>query len=242
MDAALIVTLVFSIVTAILVVVQLIINFGVQRKARNIKAVTEQRSAWIQKVRELFGDVIELFDNAIDALISNESNYNNRNRDASVCAMPTANLRKKFNQLRLMLNFEDEIDKTLLLSIEDLICRAELETMYTWMMQFPDYDVNDFIASKELVVLRMSIYLKSEWERLKKETRKGETSSKYFKAKHKELETTNKELIDKLSQKAYRIKISDIQETINDDSQIKRQGGIYNPLHLLKEENAKKEK
>ncbi len=211
MDTALIITLVFSIITAILVVAELLLNYINSKKERNNKSVTEQRAQWIQNLRIIFADIIDLFDQAIDSLIKFERKYNGASI-SSVGNAPVKELRKKFTALRLLLNFDNAADKTIINAISDLICRIDFEFDYCIIIDFPDYYVEEYIAAKELIVLYMSIYLKSEWERLKKESKSGETSSKYFDEIYNELINKNKSKIDALSKKAYRLSL---QEFIN---------------------------
>ena len=232
MDTALIITLVFSIITALLVVAELLLNFNNSKKERNNKSVTEQRAQWIQNLRTLFAEIIELLDQAIDSLIKFERKYNGASI-ASVGSAPVTELRKKFTSLRLLLNFDNAADKTIIKAIGGLICRIDFEFDYCGIIDFPDYYVAEYIAAKELIVLYMSIYLKSEWERLKKESKSGETSSKYFEDKYKELTDKNKSQIDTLSKKAYRITLQGFIEYLESFEEFKQTRiNAYNCLNL----------
>lgn len=222
MDTALIITLVFSIVTAFLVIIELIINFFNHRKERNIEAVTEQRAQWIQNLRQVFGETIDLLDLAIDNLIKFErvslgrANYTNNKVVVSTCE-----LRKKYTQLRLLLNFSNNADKTILNTLSDLICRLDYEFDYCHMINFPDYFVDEYIAAKELAVLYMNIYLKAEWERLKKESKTGATSSKFFDDAYNKLLEKSKTKIEKLSKTAYRLTLEDFIKFLEESEEFK---------------------
>ena len=60
MNAALIVTLIFSIISSILVAVELLLTVFNHQKERTVQAVTEQRSNWIKELRELFVEIVDL--------------------------------------------------------------------------------------------------------------------------------------------------------------------------------------
>lgn len=232
MDTALIITLVFSIITAVLVVVELILNFNNHKKERNNKSVTEQRAQWIQNLRVRFANIIELFDQAIDSLIKFERKCNGAFIE-SVGSAPVKGLRKEFTSLRLLLNFDNEADKTIVNAISDLICRIDFEFDYCSIIEFPDYYVEEYIAAKELIVLYMSIYLKSEWERLKRESKSGETSSKYFEKKYEELIEKHKSQIDILSKRAYRLSLQQFIKHLENFEEFKQTRiNAYNCLNL----------
>lgn len=132
------------------------------------------------------------------------------------------------------MNFENEIDKELLATLEDLICRIDLEVIYSYIVGFGDYNIKDFVAEKELLVLYMSMYLKAEWERLKQESKTGEADSKYFETKYHELEDSNRSLIIELKNRAYRVKLADIKQFIESNPQYKSINiATYNCLNIL---------
>jgi hypothetical protein len=235
MDAALIVTLVFSIISAVCVVVELIITVNNHRKERTVQTVTEQRSSWIQSLRSLFVEIVDLLDHSIDSLITLEremASPNHRPNDGQEFCVNE--LRNRYVKLRLLLNFENEIDKELLATLEDLICRIDLEVIYSYIVGFDDYNIKDFVAEKELLVLYMSMYLKAEWERLKQESKTGEADSKYFETKYHELEDSNRSLIIELKNRAYRVKLADIKQFIESNPQYKSINiATYNCLNIL---------
>lgn len=232
MDTGTSITVIFSIITSLLVVVELFLTFSNSRKERNNKSVTEQRAQWIQNLRELFAEIIGLFDQAIDSLIKFERKYSGTLIDSVGCT-PSKELRKKFTSLRLLLNFDNQADKTIIKAISDLICRIDFEFDYCGMIDFPDYYVEDYIAAKELIVLYMSIYLKAEWERLKKESKSGETSSKYFEEKYTELIEKNNAQIEVLSKKAYKLPLQQFVNYLEGFEEFKQTRiNAYNCLNL----------
>lgn len=235
MDNALIVTLVFSIISAVLVCVDLSITFFNHRKERTVQTVTEQRANWIQEVRNLFSEIVDYFNRSIDSLITLERKMASPNhRPNSGQEFYIDELRNRYVKLRLLLNFENEIDKKLLNVYEDLICRIDLEVIYSYLVGFGDYKINDFVAEKELLVLYMSMYLKSEWERLKNESKTGKADSQYFIKKYDELYRKNKTLIDELSKRAFRVELSEIKNFIESDPQYKSINiATYNCLNIL---------
>ena len=241
MDATLIVTLVFSIISAVLVSVELIVTFFNHRKERTVQAVTEQRANWMQEVRNLFSEIIDCFDSSIDSLITLEKQMlfsghaSDSKRDYYI-----DELRKHYVKLKLYLNFEHDADKELLNIIEDLICRIDLNVAYAHVINFGDYHISDFVAEKELLSLYMSIYLKAEWERLKKETKTGKADSKYFDIKHKELLSNNKVFVEELKSKAFRAKLKTIKESIESDPQYRGTHiATYNCLNILDADDKK---
>lgn len=239
MDTALIITLVFSVVTAFLVIVEIVINFYNHRKERNIQAVTEQRAQWIQNLRQVFGETIDLLDLAIDNLIRLErGSLGRRNFSDKNIAVSTYELRSKYTQLRLLLNFNNTADITILNTLSDLICRLDYEFDYCHMIDFPDYYVNEYTAAKELAVLYMNIYLKAEWERLKKESKTGSTSSKYFDDTYKRIIENNKAKIEKLSKIAYRLTLEDFVKYLEGFEEFKEINvKPYNCLNLCDFDN-----
>lgn len=232
MDGTLIVTLIFSIISAVLVCIELIITFFNHRKERTVQVVTEQRSKWIQELRGLFAEVIDYFDYAIDSMIYLEKilvNPNNKNKELNFYIHE---LRESYVKLRLLLNFENAIDKKLLITIEDLICRIDLNVSHSYIINFGDYNIKEFVAEKELISLYMSMYLKAEWERLKKESKTGKADSKYFEVKYKDLYAANEKFINELSKKSFRMDLEKLKEVIEADPQC---SGIttYNCLNII---------
>lgn len=233
MDTALIITLVFSIISSILVGIELIITVRNHNKERTVKVVTEQRSNWIQRLREIFVEIVDLLDNSIDSLIKLERQMNN-GRSVGGKNFYINELRTKYVKLRLMLNFENAVDLRLLNTLEDLICRIDLEVTYSYVVGFSDYNVKDFVAEKELVVLYMSMYLKAEWERLKQEGKYGKANPQYFEHQYNELLAKNKETIEKLSNKAFRVSLNKIIKYLESDPQFRYENiATYNCLNIL---------
>lgn len=69
--------------------------------------------------------------------------------------------------------------------------------------------------------------------KIKKESKSGETSSKYFEDKYKELTDKNKSQIDTLSKKAYRITLQVFIEYLEGFEEFKQtRVNAYNCLNL----------
>lgn len=208
MNAALIVTLIFSIISSILVAVELLLTVFNHQKERTVQTVTEQRSNWIKELRELFVEIVDLINISIDSFITLEREMASPNHKPNGGQNFNVNeLRNKYVKLRLLLNFENSIDKELLNTLEDLICRIDLEVIYSYIVMFGDYNIRDFVAEKDLLVLYMNMYLKAEWERLKKESKTGKANSKYFENKYNELKDKNKFHIEKLKNMAFKVNL-----------------------------------
>lgn len=238
MDIALIVTLVFSILSTLLAGIELLIAFFNHRKERTVQVVTEQRSKWIQELRNLFAEVIDHLDYSIDSMIHLAKQLVHPSLQSPQPNFYIYELRKNYVKLRLLLNFENEIDKELLNTIEDLICRIDINVSYSYIINYGDYNIEEFVAEKELISLYMSMYLKAEWERLKKESKTGKANSSYFEVKHKELIEKNKVLIKDLSEKAFRIELEKLKEFIESDPQFRGKDiTTYNCLNIIDKRN-----
>lgn len=226
------ISMILSIISALLIVAQIIVNIINLKKERNVKTVTEQRAQWIQKIRDEFSETIDLFNKSISELIKFEKlTYNQTDKKVYIDANILA-LREKYTKLKFMLNFENKVDKLLLKKIADLICIIDYSLQYSFCVNFPDYNVKEIFANKDLIVLFMSMYLKAEWERFKKESKKGSTDSKYFDDAYNKLMDKNQGEIEKLEKCCTKINKKEFIDYIKEMN--KEQGyadNIYDTLY-----------
>lgn len=153
-----------------------------------VDSVTKNRVEWIDKLRKNISDFLSLLDiqDLTDTILTPE--------EASKYPFGT-NL-QRLNQLgceiKLMLNFSDSFDREIMYQIDSIILGYKnlyissqssiLKQMKSGEKLFvPDKEVTDkqeaLISSKEKLLSDMQIYLKSEWNRVKYES-KGKTYEK----------------------------------------------------------------
>lgn len=153
-----------------------------------VDSVTKNRVEWIDKLRKNISDFLALLDaqDLTDTILTPE--------EAS--KYPFGDNLQRLNQLgceiKLMLNFSDSFDREIMYQIDLIILGYKnlyissqssiLAQMKSGEKLFvPDKEVTDkqeaLISSKEKLLSDMQIYLKSEWNRVKYES-KGKTYEK----------------------------------------------------------------
>ncbi len=174
--------------TLIISVISLWLTVKNNKAVQYVDSVTKNRVEWIDKLRKNISDLLALLDtqDLTDTILTPD--------EAS--KYPFGDNLQKLNQLgceiKLMLNFSDSFDREIMYQIDLIILgyknlyissqRNILGQLKSGEKLFvPDKEVADkqevLISLKEKLLSDMQIYLKSEWNRVKYES-KGKTYEK----------------------------------------------------------------
>lgn len=168
------VTLVGISVTLLIGIINLINGIRINKRTVFVNAITSERVKWMSELKELISEYLSL------------TQY------YSTKQMPTGDAQDKYlerlvyleNRIKLHLNYIDEEDEEINILISKInyqifglhqYATLKTETEIQEFKKTPDGKLNkeELIESTERLVYLSRVYLKTEWEKVKREAQKG---------------------------------------------------------------------
>jgi hypothetical protein len=134
------------------------------RSNNSIQYITDKRVDWIYRVREVASDYITLVYDVVASIHLETINQE-----------MLSELNKKLSMLKLLLNFNGDIDSIIIAKIDAINLDIDNEK----------YDEAKLKVS--LMIIHLQIYLKLEWNRVNSEVKLGEYSKEQYKKEMLEL-------------------------------------------------------
>lgn len=143
----------------------------IEKRKRIAEHMTDRRIEWMYKVREEIANFISITNAIVDIKSMKE-------KDISIEKEMKLSLNKSVAMLRLLFNFDDNRDKSIIFYIDNIINNLRND----------EFSYSIFDNDQLILVKESQVYLKLEWERAKMEVkgyRKGKVTKEMNKKKKK---------------------------------------------------------
>ncbi|MCX0380048.1 hypothetical protein LI055_10495 [Clostridium perfringens] len=142
----------FTLITFLGTVLAICITWRTSKEKSLLEVITKNRADWVKEMKELFSDYFTKYDELEEDKESNNTTKTNRNPDKNNIKGNT--LVQIRNKISLRLNPNGVIDNDILESLDDLIKKRDANL-------------------RDRLEIKIKLYLKCEWERIKFETKEG---------------------------------------------------------------------